>query len=156
VGVAGSPVIGRRRGRSLTLLLRPGLRSSSDAVLATESERKMLARTCLYSLYAWFIVVATSVSCSLVVGKVPEQRSSHILRHPSSLKIQCRTCLGAENDVDPLKRFDTIRVQTPDTMACTTLYTVCETRGGVWRVRPPKSIRDPCKVAICTDPGWVP
>jgi len=39
-------------GRS-TLLRRPGLRASSDGVLATKSERKMLASTCLYSLYAW-------------------------------------------------------------------------------------------------------
>ena len=52
VGVVGSPVIGRRRGAFSTLLRRPGLRASSDSVLATKSERKMLARTCLYSLYA--------------------------------------------------------------------------------------------------------
>jgi len=54
-GVAGSPVIGRRRGAFLTLLRRPGLRASSDGVLATKSERKMLASTCLYSLYVWFL-----------------------------------------------------------------------------------------------------
>jgi len=29
---------------------------SSNGVLATDSERKMLARTCLYSLYAWLLV----------------------------------------------------------------------------------------------------
>jgi len=52
--VAGSPVIGRQRGVFSTLLRRPGLRASSDGVLATKSERKMLASTCLYSLYAWF------------------------------------------------------------------------------------------------------
>ena len=57
VGVAGSPVIGRRRGSFSTLLRRPGLRVSSDGVLATKIERKMLASTCLYSLYAWFILV---------------------------------------------------------------------------------------------------
>jgi len=51
--VAGSPVIGRRRGAFSTLLRRPGLRASSDGVLATKSEGKMLASTCLYSLYAW-------------------------------------------------------------------------------------------------------
>jgi len=44
--VAGSPVIGRRRGAFSTLLRRPGLRASSDGVLATKSERKMLASTC--------------------------------------------------------------------------------------------------------------
>jgi len=54
VGVAGSPVIGRRRGAFSTLLRRPGLRDSSDGVLATKSERKMLASICLCSLYAWF------------------------------------------------------------------------------------------------------
>jgi len=47
VGVAGSPVIGRQRGAFSTLLQRPGLRASSDGVLATKSKRKMLA------LYAW-------------------------------------------------------------------------------------------------------
>ena len=53
VGVAGSPVIGLRRGEFSTSLRRPGLRASSNGVLATKSERKMLASTCLYSLYAW-------------------------------------------------------------------------------------------------------
>ena len=38
VGVAGSPVIGRRRGAFSTLQRRPGLRASSDGVLATKSE----------------------------------------------------------------------------------------------------------------------
>ena len=55
VGVAGSPVIGRRWGAFSTLLRRPGLQASSDGVLATKSERKMLASTCLYSLYTWLI-----------------------------------------------------------------------------------------------------
>jgi len=58
VGVAGSPVIGRRRGAFSTLLQRPGLRASSDGVLATKSERKMLASTCMYSLYAWLNICA--------------------------------------------------------------------------------------------------
>jgi len=61
VGVAHSPVIGRRRGAFSTLLRRPGLRASSDCVLATKSERKMLASTCLYSLYAWFISASQSM-----------------------------------------------------------------------------------------------
>jgi len=42
-------------GTFSTLLRWPGVRASSDGVLATISERKMLASTCLYSLYAWFI-----------------------------------------------------------------------------------------------------
>ena len=45
MGVAGSPVIGRQWGAFSTLLRRPGLRASSDGVLATKSERKMLAST---------------------------------------------------------------------------------------------------------------
>jgi len=56
VGVAGSPVIGRRRGAFSTLLRRPGLRASSDGVLVTKSERKMLASTSMYSLYAWLLL----------------------------------------------------------------------------------------------------
>jgi len=51
VGVAGSPVIGRRRGAFSTLLQQSGLRASTGGVLTTKSERKMLASTCLYSLY---------------------------------------------------------------------------------------------------------
>jgi len=53
VGVAGSPVIGRRRGAFSTLLRQSTLRASTGGVLATKSERKMLASTCLYSLCAW-------------------------------------------------------------------------------------------------------
>ena len=44
VGVAGSPVIGRRLGVFSTLLQQPGLWASTDGVLATKSVRKMLAR----------------------------------------------------------------------------------------------------------------
>ena len=46
-----------------TLLRRPGLRASSDGVLATKSERKMLASTCLYSLYVW---LTKEADCSRV------------------------------------------------------------------------------------------
>jgi len=41
-----------------TLLRRPGLRASTDGVLATKSERKMLASTCLYSLYVWLFILS--------------------------------------------------------------------------------------------------
>jgi len=54
-------------GAFSTLLRRPGLRASSDGVLATKSERKMLASTCLYSLYAWLLFCMASGSCSFVV-----------------------------------------------------------------------------------------
>jgi len=50
--VVGLPVIGRRWGAFSALLRRPGLRASSDGVLATKGERKMLAST----LYAWLIL----------------------------------------------------------------------------------------------------
>jgi len=41
-------------GAFSTLLWQSELRASSDGILATKSERKMLASTCSYSLYAWF------------------------------------------------------------------------------------------------------
>jgi len=41
-------------GAFSTLLRQTGLRATNGGVLATKSERKMLASTCLYSLYAWF------------------------------------------------------------------------------------------------------
>jgi len=43
----------RMTGSFSTLLRQSGLWASTGAVLATKSERKMLASTCLYSLYAW-------------------------------------------------------------------------------------------------------
>ena len=55
-GAAGPPATGRRRGAFSTLLRQSGLRASTGGVLATKNERKMLASTCLYSLYAWFCV----------------------------------------------------------------------------------------------------
>jgi len=56
-------------GALLTLLRRPGLRASSDGVLATKSERKMLASTCSYSLYAWLLLLLmAAVSACLTAG----------------------------------------------------------------------------------------
>jgi len=40
-----------------TLLRQSGLRASTGGVLATKSERKMLASRCLYSLYAWLLLL---------------------------------------------------------------------------------------------------
>jgi len=59
---AGDPKTARRireagappTGAFSTLLRQSGLRASTGGVLTTESERKMLASTCLYSLDAWF------------------------------------------------------------------------------------------------------
>jgi len=42
----------RVTGAFSALQRRPALRASNGGVLATEHERKMLASTCLYSLYA--------------------------------------------------------------------------------------------------------
>jgi len=39
---------------------------------------------------------------------------------------------------------------------CVGLHTVCEIREGQDGSDPSKSARDPCKVIICRDPGWVP
>ena len=50
-------------GALSTLLLQSGLRASTAGVLATNSEHKMLASTCLYSLYAWFIVGNDVIVC---------------------------------------------------------------------------------------------
>ena len=73
VGVAGSPVIGHRRGAFSTLLRQSGLRASTGGVLATKSERKMLASTCLYSLYAWFCFVQVCMVKCLFVGTGVEE-----------------------------------------------------------------------------------
>jgi len=55
-GAAGPPLTG-----AFSTLLRPsGLRASTAGILATKSERKMLAITCLYSLYAWFHLLPAS------------------------------------------------------------------------------------------------
>jgi len=56
------------RGAFSTLLRQSGLRSSTGGVLATKSEHKMLASTCLYSLYTWLRTV-TSV-CARVATAV--------------------------------------------------------------------------------------
>ena len=52
-GKRAPPATCRRRGAFSTLLRQSGMRTSTGGVLATKSERKMLASTCLYSLYAW-------------------------------------------------------------------------------------------------------
>jgi len=57
-GWAGSARASDRRatGAFSTLLRQSGLQVSTGGVLATKSERKMLASTCLYSLYAWLML----------------------------------------------------------------------------------------------------
>jgi len=58
-------------GAFSTLLRQSGLRASTDGVLATKSEHKMLASTCLYSLYAWLIVSLLGVNdCMVSVDEV--------------------------------------------------------------------------------------
>ena len=79
VGVAGSPVIGRRRGAFSTLLRQSELRASTGGVLATKSERKMLALACLYSLYAWLLYLSSAegepVDSSEQGGQASRRRS---------------------------------------------------------------------------------
>jgi len=61
-GWAGSArVAGGRRGAFSTLLRQSGMRVSTGGVLATKSKRKMLASTCLYSLYAWFFYCSSLI-----------------------------------------------------------------------------------------------
>jgi len=72
-GAAGPPPT----GAFSTLLLQSGLRASTGGVLATKSERKMLASTCLYSLYAWLILCPYFIVASFLA---PECRIfSHLL-----------------------------------------------------------------------------
>jgi len=67
-GAAGPPATGRRRRAFSTLLRQSGMRASTGGVLATKSERKMSASTCLYSLYAWlhFAWVVYDAKCIVV------------------------------------------------------------------------------------------
>ena len=60
-------------GAFSTLLRQSGLRAFTAGVLATKSERKMLASTCLYSLYAWLTVSITITRGYLLAGFCPDQ-----------------------------------------------------------------------------------
>ena len=70
VGVAGSPVIGRRRGAFPTLLRQPGPRAYTGGILATKSECKMLASTHLYSLYACSRLVIQVRKCMVSISSI--------------------------------------------------------------------------------------
>jgi len=87
----------------------PGLRASSDGVLATKSERKMLASTCLYSLYAWLYVViaacqwlnkdAVCFVCLVVSGIDVRLKDVHFLMRSFALEnyaawISVTTCIS--------------------------------------------------------------
>jgi len=61
-GAAGPPPT----GAFSTLLRQSGLRTFTGGVLATKSERKMLASTCLYSLYAWLMYCVIGIVNSLL------------------------------------------------------------------------------------------
>ena len=65
-GSAHGPATGRRRRTFSTLLQQSGMRASTGGVLATKSERKMFASTCLYSLYAWFYLYSNFLKSTLV------------------------------------------------------------------------------------------
>jgi len=80
-GAAGPPATGRRRGMFSTLLRQSGMRAFPGGVLATKSERKMLASTCLYSLYAWFRVWNWT-TCASVSGRPGIYGTTATLLHP--------------------------------------------------------------------------
>jgi len=87
-GATGPPATGRRRGAFSTLLQQSGLRASTGGVLATKSERKMLASTCLYSLYAWLkLVVGWSLTALLAQWNLMNLMSNLTLTLKMLLKI---------------------------------------------------------------------
>ena len=91
VGVAGLPVIGRRRGAFSTLLRRPGLLTCSDGVLATKSERKMLASTCLYSLYAWLSVAMKNCTAAGADNRrIATERRADSSQYCTCKTVECR------------------------------------------------------------------
>jgi len=57
VGVAGTPVIGRRQGVVLNITAAVWSAGFHWWRSGNKSERKMLASICLCSLYAWFILI---------------------------------------------------------------------------------------------------
>jgi len=61
VGVASSPVIGRRRGRSQHYCGGLDCGLPLMAFWQQKNERTMLASTCLYSLYAWLLLSSLSL-----------------------------------------------------------------------------------------------
>ena len=64
---------------STFVLRRPGLRVSADGVLATKSERKILASICLYSLYAWLLLLSLDISFLLHVGLLEKTKLDLVL-----------------------------------------------------------------------------
>jgi len=70
-------------GAFSTLLRRPGLRASSDGVLATKSERKMLA-----SIY--MLVLALCLVVTLVLES--ESKSSRRFGNFAAQRYDCRNC----------------------------------------------------------------
>ena len=63
-------------GAFSTLLRQSGMWASTGGVLETKSERKMLASTRLYSLYAWFVsvLVCQFVSRPMFVRTITSER----------------------------------------------------------------------------------
>jgi len=87
VGVAGSPVIGRRRGAFSTLLRQSGLWASTGGVLATKSKRKMLASTCLYSLYAWLLLSSTFTPYVVIRSVATSSAACSHCSHPPACTV---------------------------------------------------------------------
>ena len=88
-GAAGPPPT----GAFSTLLRQSGLRASTAGVLATKSERKMLASTCLYSLYAWFLFSGHSV-VDLLKHWLQEATSMFYMRSKGDIQVDMFKVLG--------------------------------------------------------------
>jgi len=67
VDVAGSPVIGHRRGAFSTLLRRAGLRASSDGVLATKKRTQNVSEYMLVLALCLVMELSTIIICEQTV-----------------------------------------------------------------------------------------
>ena len=85
--------------------------ASTGGVLATKSEQKMLASTCLYSLYAWlFYCSGCSRLLKTVADFIHTLRSSIVSSHG-----QCK--LGTIHCFDAFKSSDTMTLKPLSTLA---------------------------------------
>ena len=78
-------------GALSTLLRQSGLRASTGGVLATKSERKMLASTCLYSIYAWFCILRQQLHAAVQsrLQNGSKSRNAGIYSHYGSIYHLC-------------------------------------------------------------------
>ena len=95
-------------GAFSTLLRQPGLRTSNGGILAAECGCKMLASTCLYSLYAWFVFCKAWIATRRVSKddwmEWVRRLSVELLKESPSPAL--RSCWALANIYNPLARFD--------------------------------------------------